>query len=227
MFSTKTTSDNFAGETLCGQALYRTLADGLTTDRGIRVEDLITAAASIVGELCIEVAGDFNPRKHEFVPGSRVFSEKVNGLFSGNSADLDAIPADSVVGVLRDRLLVAGYSKADFPSVKAVLEYFAANIGKPSDWGKVPWSVPAGNFPGIVPLRIAYETRSVVDLAFKPLADSSQRLHAGVLTLAGVLIAVKNAIDKKIALLLALETVNGMAKTAPMTDEAMKAAGRT
>jgi hypothetical protein len=52
-------------------------------------------------------------------------------------------------------------------------------------------------------------------------------LHAGILTLAGVLIAVQNAIDKKIALLLALETVNGMAKTATMTDEAMEAAGRT
>jgi hypothetical protein len=71
-----------------------------------------------------------------------------------------------------------------------------------------------------------HETRAVVDSAFKSL-DSSRRLHAGVLTLAGVLIAVQNAIDKKIALLLALETVNGMAKTAPMTDEAMKAAGRT
>ena len=40
-------------------------------------------------------------------------------------------------------------------------------------------------------------------------------------SLAEALIAVQRTIDKKVALLLALETVNGMAKTAPMTDEAM------
>jgi hypothetical protein len=223
MFSKKATSDNFAGEKLCAQALYRALADGLTTSKGIRVEDLITSAASIVGELCIEAAGDFNPRKHQFIPGSRVFSEKVNVLFSGNSAELDVMPADSVIGVLRDRLLAAGYTKDDFPSIKAVLEYFAANGGKESDWEKVPWSVLAGNLPSVLPLQVAYETRSAVDSAFKSLVGS-QKLHAGVLTLCGVLIAVKNAIDRKIALVLALETVNGMAKTAPMTDEATAAA---
>jgi hypothetical protein len=35
---------------------------------------------------------------------------------------------------------------------------------------------------------------------------------------------VRDVIDKRIALLLALQTVNGMAKTAPMTDKAMVAA---
>ena len=42
-----------------------------------------------------------------------------------------------------------------------------------------------------------YETRAVVDSAFKSL-DSSQRFMLGSRTLAGVLIAVQNAIDKKI-----------------------------
>jgi hypothetical protein len=120
--------------------------------------------------------------------------------------------------------MASGYSKADFPPLQPVLEFFAANIGKESDWGKVPRSVPVGNVPFVLPLRVAYETRSAVDSAFKSLAEPSQRMRAGVLTLCGVLIAVQDAIDKKTALLLALETVHGMSKTAPMTDEAMAAA---
>jgi hypothetical protein len=72
-------------------------------------------------------------------------------------------------------------------------------------------------------LRVNYETRSIVDRVFQPLPNPRERLTAAVLTLSKVLIAVQQVIDKKVALLLALQTVNGMAKTAPMTDEAMLA----
>jgi hypothetical protein len=174
--------------------------------------------------LCIEKAGEFNPRKHQFVPGSRVFSEGVNQIFSGNSAKLETAPADSIVGLLRDRLLPAGYSSADFPPLEGIFKGFAGGIGNKSEWGKVPLSVPDGNKPFVLPLQVAYETRPLVDRIFQPLPSRRQRLHAGVLTLARALIAVQQAIDKRIALALALETVNGMAKTAPMTDEAMAAA---
>jgi hypothetical protein len=176
--------------------------------------------------LCIEVAGDFNPRKHQFVPGSRVFSDKVNELFAGNSDDIETVPAESIVGTLRDRLLQAGYTRADFPSLKRVFEYFAANVGKSSDWGKVPLSVPEENKPFILPLRVAYETRVTVDRTFRPLTNPSQKLRAGTLALTQVLIAVQHVIKKNIALLLAPETLNGMAKTAPMTDEALASANK-
>jgi hypothetical protein len=209
----------------CGKALFHVLADGLKRGDRIRTEDLITAAASITGERCIEAAGDFSPRKHKFAPGSRVFSDKVNELLAGNSSDgVEAVPAESVVGVLRDKVLAAGYAESDLPSLKLIFERFAANVGKTSDWGKVPLSVPDGNRPLILPLQVAYETRSTVDRLFDPLTDPQAKLRAAVLTLSQVLIAVQQTIDKKIALLLALETVNGMAKTAPMTDEAMAAA---
>jgi hypothetical protein len=210
----------------CANVLFHMLAESLKKHGRIRAEDMITAAASITGELCIEAAGNFNPRKHQFVPGSRIFSDKINELFSGDSADdgIDASPAESIVGLLRDRLLVAGYAKTDFPSLKMIFEHFASNVSKPSQWGKVPLSVPEGNMPFVLPLRVAYETRSTVDQLFQPLPNSQAKLRAAVLTLAQVLIAVRQAIDKKTALLLALQTVNGMAKTAPMTDEAMAAA---
>ncbi len=224
MFWKKKTSA--ATEESCAHALFKILVESLTKNGGTRAEDLITVSASIAAELCIEVAGDFNPRKHKFVPGSRVFSEKVNELFAGNSHDIETAPAKSIVGMLRDKVLTAGYTKADFPSLKTVFEHFAANIGKQSDWGKVPLSVPEANEPLVLPLRVAYETRATVDRVFHSLASPPLKLRAATLTLAEVLIAVQNAINKNTALLLALETVNGMAKTAPMTDEAIASANK-
>jgi hypothetical protein len=223
MFWKKTKPRVPADDESCANALFHVLAGNLKRNGRIRAEDIIAAAASITGELCIEAAGDFNPRKHQFVPGSRVFSDKVNELFSGKSADvgMETAPAESIVGILRDRVLAAGYTKSDLPSLRSIFEHFAANIGKPSDWGKVPLSVPEGNSPLVLPLQVAYETRSTVDRLFQPIPNPQEKLRAATLTLSQVLIAVQEAIDKKIAVLLALETVNGMAKTAPMTDEAM------
>jgi hypothetical protein len=97
-----------------------------------------------------------------------------------------------------------------------------ANIGKKSDWGKVPLAVPEENQPSILPLQVVYETRAIVDRILQPLANPKEKLRAAVLALAESLEAVQGVIDKKIALLLALQMVNGMSKTAPMTDEAMQ-----
>ncbi len=128
----KRKASNAAAIATCGRSLYQALVEGLKVEGRVRAEDLITSAASIVGEACIAAAGDFNPRQHTFVPGSRVFSDKVNQLFCGDipNATLDALPADSIVGKLRDAVTAGGYAKSDFPSLKTLLEHFAANIGK-------------------------------------------------------------------------------------------------
>jgi len=42
----------------CARALYDYLLTSLQDKKGVRVEDLVTAAAAIVGERCIEAAGD-------------------------------------------------------------------------------------------------------------------------------------------------------------------------
>lgn len=193
----------------------------MTQNGRIRVEDLISGAAAIVGEASIDAAGDFNSRSHEFVPGERVFSTKANDLISGDK-DFDEAPSDSVVGILRNKLTNCGFTKADFPILKDIFTDFAANVGKQEDWGKVPLSVPIGNHPFIMPLRAAYETRSTVDKLFAPLGDNRrQRLHAATLALAEALCNTRDVLDRRIATTLALETVNGMAKTAPMTDAAI------
>ena len=118
----------------CADGLFRFLANGLRKDGRIRAEDMISVAASITGEICIEAAGNFNPRKHDLVPGSRVFSDRVNELFCGDKPDdIGAVPSQSIVGILRDRLLLSGYVLSDFPELKLIFEHFAGSIGKSSD----------------------------------------------------------------------------------------------
>jgi hypothetical protein len=229
MFWRKRASVSAAPVDRCAHMLFQALVEGLKTTEGVRAEDVITVAASITGELCIEAAGEFNPRKHQFGPGSRILSDKVNELLFGDvpEAAIDMIPATSIVGILRDQLLRSGYSKADFPCLKTVCEHFAANIGTQDDWGKVPLAVPDKNQPFVLPLQVAYETRSLVDQIFQPLSGSEDKLRAAALALAEALVAVRQAIDAKTAVLLALQMVNGMAKTAPMTDEAMESLSAT
>jgi len=190
----------------------------------IRSEDAITLISTIVAERCIDLAGQYPLRDHEHVPGSRVFSEEINGILYGESAEggLDSYPSDSVVGMLRDQLTPGTYQMADFPPVKMVLENFAAGIGKAEDWGTVPLTVPLENRPTLVPLKFGYATRPQVDGILNPLKVKKEALRVSVMALSELLKMVRGAIDPKVALLLSLEILNGMAKTAPMTERAMK-----
>jgi hypothetical protein len=209
-------------EMAASQSLFRFLLDGLEVPgQGTRAEEAISSAASIVAWRCIEAAGDYDPRNHQLVPGSRVFSTRVNELFSGDDDKLSAAPPDSIVGILRGRLLGRGYSQEDFPELAEVFRDLAAKIGDPADWGRAPLSVPEDNRPALLPLQVEFETRATVDQLFAGLKGDKMRcLKAATLALAEVLVAVEHVIDHRVALLLALETINGMAKTAPMTQQA-------
>jgi hypothetical protein len=201
------------------------LIEGLKDREGrVRVEELLSAAASIVGERCIEAAGDFDARNHALIPGSRVFSDSVNELLCGEVAGVDAVPAGSVIGIVRDGVVGRGYELAEFPSLEEIFRSFAAGIGDPAQWGFVPLTVPEENRPFLMPLRAAYETRTHIDRILGPDGDARSRLREVALALAEALVEVAEAIDHRLALRLVLETLNGMSKTAPMTDEAFRLA---
>jgi hypothetical protein len=53
----------------CSDALYAALKGAVTQKGRTRVEDLISAAAAIVGEAAIAGAGDLDPRRHDHAPG--------------------------------------------------------------------------------------------------------------------------------------------------------------
>jgi hypothetical protein len=196
-------------------------------DGRIRAEDAISAAATIVGERCIDLAADYPLRDHDMTPGARAFSTKANELICGEVADGKAsqLPADSVVGVLRARLDTGLYPDVEFPVLSDVFRHYAACVGNAADWGKVPLSVGEDHLPFIPPLRVGYETRGRVDDILLPVRDDKARcLRIATQSLADILVMVASAIDHQVALTLAIETINGMAKTAPMTARAMQQA---
>ena len=191
-------------------------------DGRIRAEDAISAAATIVAERCIDAAGNFDLRNHKYHPGSRVFSETANAFFSGDTDNLDKVPPNSIVGMLRSRLDAAAYTEDTFSSLSSVFKVFASRAGDPKDWGKVPLSVPEENRPFVLPLKVGYETRERVDEILKPIRSNKPLcLQVATEALAAILNMISNVMNPGIALTLAIETINGMMKTAPMTARAL------
>jgi hypothetical protein len=179
---------------------------------------------------CIDAAGDFGLRDHEFAPGSRVFSTRVNELICGDvpDASVNLVPKDSIAGVLRNRLDTRAYTDADFPALSEVFEQYAASVGNPADWGKVPLSVEGEHLPLVLPLRVGYETRFHVDEILYPIREDKARcLRIATESLAEILKMVASAIDHRLALTLAIETMNGISKTASMTEKAMQHAQKS
>jgi hypothetical protein len=188
-------------------------------------KEAIAAMAAVVGERCIEAAGEYTARGHKFVPGQRVFSDLINTLLAGEvtSDDLAAVPGNSVFGIIRDQLEEDGFKASIFPSIPGVFRGFAAQIGHPDDWGKVPLSLPRTQWPQKLPLRVTFDTRAHIDAAVG--ADSGKKLHAlrmTTLALTTLMKELRAHIDPNVSLIVALETINGMAKTAPMTDKAIE-----
>ena len=113
---------------ICADVLYRALKDAVKQGGRIRVDEPISAAAAIVGEAAIGKAGDFDPRRHDYPPGARVFSTKINQLICADEC-LQEAPADSILGDLRDRLRACGFSPSDFPRLDEVFKHFGDDVG--------------------------------------------------------------------------------------------------
>jgi hypothetical protein len=195
-------------------------------DGRIRVEDLLSAAAAACGEACIAAAGEIDPEHHGLAPGSAVLSDRVNRILVADAAGWSGA-ALSVFGIIRGGAIAQGYAETDFPPIDEPIRFYVSALGGGGvPWGFVPLSVPAANRPFVQPLRRAYELRAPVRAVFE-----DQRLPAAewppacAFALVIELARVRDAIDHGVATRLVLETVNGMAKTAPMTADRMREAG--
>lgn len=190
----------------------------------IRVEDLLSAAAAATGEACIAAAGEFDPERHTFTPGSVVMSDRMNTILCNDAGDWAATET-SVLGIIRTGALASGYGMGDLPPLVDVFRGFAAGAGGggPTEWGFVPLSVSEDHRPFVQPVRQAYELRPAVRALFAQYAvPTSDWPMVCAFALVLELGRVRDAIDHNLALRIVLETVNGMAKTAPMTDEVMR-----
>ena len=195
----------------------------------IRVEDLLTAAAAVCGEACITAAGEFDPEDHQFSPGAAVLSDRINGILCLDASDWPAA-GDSVFGIVYRGSLEGGYESAQFPRLADVFRGFVASLGGGNEdaverWGFVALSVPEDHWPQIAPLRLAYHLR-------KPAREILRRKRVPpdawpavcARSLVGELVRVRTAIEPSIAIAIVLETTNGMAKMAPMTERYLREA---
>jgi len=199
----------------------------LQDERGIRVEDSLTALAAVTGEAALVDAALFDVESTELTPGSAVFGDEINRMLTGDETDLHALPATSVVGVLRDRLVPGVVVAQAFGPVERLYAQVAAGVGS-TPWGEVPLSVPDEHRPGIQPLRLAFELRPAVEAAVAAVQEGNgsapvagRRIPCAV-ALASAVERTAQAIDVAIGLTLSLEVVFGMAKTVPMSRRAFE-----
>jgi hypothetical protein len=209
-----------AAEAIANAALAR-VTDPPGTNK-VRVEDYLTALAAVTGESAIVAAG-IDIEALDITPGAALFGDRINQTLSGDTADLAHVPEDTIIGILVAQLVPDTFSLADFGSLEDLYRSVAANVST-SEWGNVHLTVGKDHEPTIPPLRLAFELRPSVDAACSVAGiPSAQRYRPCALALAGALVQVKDAIDVKLALRLALEVVFGMAKMAPMSHRAFDA----
>jgi hypothetical protein len=195
-----------------------------------RCEDVITAAAAYTGECVMRQAGDFDFDRHTWNPGKPILSPKVTQLLSGDRGDWKEIPEMSVFGFLRGLLIKhpsRPYPPECFPDIGSLYQRYAVarkNGASQSEWGKAPLSVPASHYPseGMLAIRAAFELRNFVE---KKWGDESLDIKVistlAQLSMMTILAQVRQYIAPDIAVLLAFETINAMAKTAPFLPKHM------
>jgi hypothetical protein len=207
-----------AGRQIAAAGLARVAEPG--TGR-VRVEDYLTALGAITGEAAIVAAG-IEIETLDIPPGSALFGDQVNQVLSGDTADLAAVPADSVVGILVTELVPKVYALADFGRLEDLYRGVAASVGQ-TEWGQVHLTVGDDHAPTVLPIRLAFELRSAVEAACSAAAVRVEQRHLPcAIALAGGLAQVREAIDPKVGLRLALEVVFGMAKMTPMSRRAFE-----
>jgi hypothetical protein len=197
--------------------------------KGIRCEDFIAAAAAFAGEVCMRKAADFDFDNHAFTPGERIFSQKVNVVLSGDVTEWKDVPVTSAFGALHNLLTRSreiAWPPETFPGIAAIYENFAKGRGHgvaPVQWGYVPLSLSPSHFPQMPPLRSAFELRKVaLGIIGKKPIPVDLLLAASSISLIKALTVTRSAIDNAVAIRLAMETMNGIAKTAPVLPKHMQ-----
>lgn len=187
------------------------------SDRGVRVEDYLTSLAAATGEAALAAAG-FPVTTHDLPAGSPVFVEAVNAVLTG-----DPLPPSGLAppGTVWSVLHAAGLP---LPDPGELYRQHAATVGS-AGWGFVATTVPEANRPRVMPLRAAYELRpTVLDVERAAAATPAQRHLVTATALVQAVAQTAQAIAVPVGVRLACEVLVAMAKTAPMTDAAFRAA---
>jgi hypothetical protein len=185
----------------------------------VRAEDYIAVLAAVTGEAAI-VASGIDIESFPGTPGQGVFGNQINEVLSGDQADVGTVPSLSVLGILLSELVPATVPREYFGSIERLYRLVAANVGGVA-WGTVATSVPDDNRPSVIPLQVAFELRPAVDALMTQARLSPSLRHVlCALALADGLRQVRQAIDMRVAITLALEVAFGTAKMLPVSKRA-------
>jgi len=172
----------------------------------VRIEDYLCVLAAATGEAAIVTSG----------------AHDIDHRLTGNEVDLSAVPAATIVGVLRDRLVPSVAPVEAFGDLERRYDFVAAHVGQ-SKWGWVAVSVEAGHTPWMMPIRAAAELRPAV-AAIESLLTVGPGGAPAIprdLVCAGALAAAiedsAGDLDPSVSVPLALDIVFGMAKMAPLS----------
>ncbi|AXP81919.1 hypothetical protein CJ739_2854 [Mariniflexile rhizosphaerae] len=214
-FSSKPTDEKLT------KKLVNFVYDSIQTKNGVRVEDAICLISTIAAERCIEVANEFSIHEHEFEPGAAVFSDKINELLVGPNIveNWNDLPSESVFGTIRNKI-VPKFDIKNFPTLISIFESYAQNVGE-LEWGNINLTIPIDNKPFLLPLQAGYESRKYFEKNIN-LESNKKSLQIAINALTHILHETKMALDSKIALTLTFELINGMSKTATMTEKKME-----
>jgi hypothetical protein len=190
-------------------------------DHGVRVEDYLCVLAAATGEAAIVTSGTLDIEDSKLTPGAAVFGDAINQRLTGDEVDLGTVPAATIVGVLRDRLVPAVAPAEAFGDLESRYDFVAAHVGQ-SKWGWVAVSVEAGHTPWMMPIRAAFEVRPAVAAVESLLtgpggtpAIPRDLVCAGAL--AAAIEETAGVLDPAVGVPLSLDIVFGMAKMAPMS----------
>jgi hypothetical protein len=194
------------------------------TTKRVRVEDYLTVLASLTGEAALVASGVIDIEASDFAPGSAIFGDPINRILTGDATVIADVRPDTVVGILVNELVPATVALEAFGALDDLYARVATGVGS-APWGAVSVSVPPDNMPTVVPLRVVFELRPVVDATFTELGVPAGKRHVPcAIALASAIKQVQGAIDTNVAVRLALEVAFGMAKMVPMSRRAFAGA---
>ncbi len=190
-----------------GVELTRLLVRSFKSDRGVHAETVIGAAGALAGDFALR-AMERNPKASGFIN-----SKKVSQLLFGT----DPLGTTGLCGVIRQGAVKAGAAETAIPE----LEEITARIKEAMDGGPFPpLSVPIEHYPQEWSPNACPRLRAAAaEICQAHGLNPAKSATALVIACAFLINETRKVLPPEIGARIALETMIGVARMAPVTEE--------
>ena len=190
-----------------GLQLTRLLVKAYESDRGVHAETVIGAAAALAGDFALRAAEPDPPATGYLV------SERAGALLFGT----DPLGTTGLCGVIRQGAVKAGAAESEIPE----LEDITARIKEAMEGGPYPpLSVPEEHYPQEWSPNACPRLRGAVDEICRSHGLTGKGAATALVVACAFLInETRQVLPPEIGACLALETMIGVARMAPVMDE--------